>query len=317
MALSTPQAATLLQQGQVVAIPTETVYGLAANATNPAAIAQIYALKGRPSHNPLISHVVSLQEAEKHGVFNQIARKLAQLFWPGPLTLVVPFNPASGICADARAGLPSVALRVPSHPTAQALLRELPFPLAAPSANRSGHVSATRPEHIVADFGDTLPILGEGPSPLGIESTVISCLPNSPPTLLRPGPLLAEEIERALGQPLAHSHASQPATLHSPGQLASHYAPKAPVRLNITQLHAGEALLAFGPSLPSGHSAQMPTQNLSPTANLLEAAQNLYSMLRALDGHTPKAIAIMPLYGQPAGMLQTLHNRLTRAATPK
>jgi L-threonylcarbamoyladenylate synthase len=307
-------AADLLRLGHAVAIPTETVYGLAADATNPAAIAEIYRLKGRPGNNPLISHVASLAEAERHGDFTPDARRLAQMFWPGPLTLILPFRPTSAICPATRAHLPTVALRVPSHPTAQALLQQLPFPLAAPSANRSGHVSATLPAHIRDDFGDSLPLVEDGPSPLGLESTVIALLPDARPRLLRPGPLFIEEIEAVLGQPLLQVQNETPATLMSPGQMLSHYAPQAPVRLEVTTVLPGEALLAFGPRLPDLLPPQTVCLNLSQTANLHEAGQNLYRMLRALDAHHPAGIAVMPLYVEPAGMLDALTNRLRRAA---
>ncbi len=312
--MSTPaaiaHAAHLLRQGQLVAMPTETVYGLAADATNTTAVARIYATKGRPAFNPLIIHVPSYQAATELGAFSPAAQQLAEAFWPGPLTLVVPYI-GTTISPLARAGLATVGLRVPAHPVAQELLAACGCPLAAPSANRSGQVSATLPAHIEADFGTEVPILPAGPSPVGIESTIISTL-NTTLTLLRPGAITPEAIA-ARGLTLAPHTPLSPTSPLAPGQLASHYAPRAPVRLNATQHEAGNAWLTFGTHNPALASA--PSINLSPTADITEAASNLFAALRELDSRNPTAIAVVPLPTHGLGL--AVADRLTRAAAPR
>ncbi len=303
-----------LQRGELVALPTETVYGLAAVATNPAAVLKIYQAKGRPAFNPLIVHVPTLTAAQQYGHFNETALHLAQNFWPGPLTLVVPYHPTTlqqAIPDLVRAGLPSVAIRVPAHPLMVVVLSAVGEPLAAPSANLSGHVSATQPQHVAADFGPNLPILDGGPCPLGLESTIVDCTTPTP-TLLRVGALTRAAIQQATGLTLAE--VQQPTTIgtgtiKAPGQLLKHYAPKAKVRLNATHLDAHEALLAYGETA----SLQPPMmRNLSPTGNLEEAALNLFAMLRELDALNPTAIAVMPI--PPHGLGEAINERLHRAA---
>jgi len=338
--------AATLQAGELAALPTETVYGLAADATNPKAVLKIYATKGRPRFNPLIVHVPDLATAQQYGQFNAQATALAQAFWPGPLTLVVPYPRTSNIefrtsnfehrtsthaIPDiVRAGLPSLALRVPAHPLMQQVLQVAGCPLAAPSANKSGHVSATQAAHVAADFGPELPILEGGPCPLGLESTIVDCT-TAMLILLRHGALTAEKIEQATTLKITYNH--QPLTPNAPqapGMLLQHYAPKAPVRLNVTHLEPGEALLAFGDSSAihktfNNHRTSNIEHrvsniehrtsnivNLSPTANLAEAALNLFAMLRELDALHPTAIAVMPIPNH--GLGEAITDRLNRAA---
>ena len=219
------EAAAIIHGGGIVAFPTETVYGLAADATSEAAVARIYAAKARPTFNPLIAHVASLDAALEQGLFSAEAQHLAKAFWPGPLTLVVPLAPGATVCPAARAGLQSIALRVPVHPVALGLIAAAGRPLAAPSANRSGRVSPVTAAHVAEDLSDAIDlILDGGRCPMGLESTVISCL-EGPPRLLRPGAIASVDIEAVLGLALAGS--SGPIALHSPGMLASHYAPRA------------------------------------------------------------------------------------------
>ncbi len=301
-------AARILKRGGLVAFPTETVYGLGADARSDRAVAAIYAAKGRPRFNPLIVHLRSQAEAETYAVFNDPARALAQAFWPGPLTLVLPRAQGCALSPLASAGLDTIALRVPSHPVARALLEAAGTPIAAPSANPSGRVSATTAEHVAESFGDTVEIvLDGGATPVGIESTVIG-FENGKPVLLRPGAIAREQIEKltgALGAP-------RPGPASSPGQLASHYAPRARLRLNARDVQRNEALLAFGPDVPSGAGV---TLNLSPDSNLDTAAANLFAMLRALDRTGVPCIAVMPI---PAhGLGEAINDRLTRAAAPR
>jgi L-threonylcarbamoyladenylate synthase len=304
-------AARVLADGRLVAFPTETVYGLGADATNARAVAMLYQAKARPSFNPLIAHVASSEAAEGVGVFNQAARRLAEKFWPGPLTLVVPVQQDCAVCDLARAGLDTVALRVPGHSAAQALLREFARPVVAPSANRAGHVSPTTAEHVLTDLNGRIDlILDGGPAPLGIESTIIDCA-GERPVLLRPGAVPRTAIEAALGFPLGVSQTEQPAP-SAPGQLRSHYATRARLRLDATDVRPREALLAFGPNPPAG---AVLTLNLSPTADLLEAGANLFGHLRALDAHGVETIAVAPI---PAtGLGEAIRDRLVRAAAPR
>jgi L-threonylcarbamoyladenylate synthase len=307
------QLGKILRAGALAALPTETVYGLAADATNPEAVLKIYQAKGRPRFNPLIMHVPDLITAQQYGQFDEKALKLAAAFWPGPLTLVVPYV-GETIPDLVRAGLPSVAIRVPAHPLMQEVLRATGRPLAAPSANKSGHVSATQASHVANDFGPDLPILEGGPSTLGLESTIVDCTTPTP-TLLRAGGLPRAEVEGVLGQTLRTFEPSNiEHAVKAPGMLLKHYAPKAKVRLNVTHLEAGEALLAFGDIsfLRASNIEPSIMRNLSPTQNLPEAALNLFAMLRELDAHTPTAIAVMPIPQE--GLGEAIHDRLQRAA---
>ncbi len=260
-------AAEALARGDIVAFPTETVYGLGANALDARAVARVFAAKERPRFNPLIVHVPGLAEAAKYAVMDDTARLLAQAFWPGPLSLVLNKRPSGGICDLASAGLETVALRVPAHPVAQALLAAAKLPIAAPSANRSGRISPTTAAHVAAELDDRpAMILDGGPCPLGIESTVIAVLGGTP-ALLRPGAVPREAIEHVLGAPLAAATANHRGA--SPGQLESHYAPTTPLRLNVTRPQARDVLLAFGPDVPEFEGRSI---NLSPGGNLEEAA---------------------------------------------
>ena len=244
------EAARALARAEIVAFPTETVYGLGANALDARAVARVFAAKERPRFNPLIVHIPGIAEAERYGVMNETARKLAEAFWPGPLSLVLPKRPACGIADLVSGGLDTVALRTPAHPVAQALLMEADLPLAAPSANRSGRISPTTAGHVEAEL-DERPamIIDGGPCPLGIESTVISVIGGNP-ALLRPGALSREKIERVLGSPLGAADANHRGA--SPGQLATHYAPGTKLRLEAADVRPAEALLAFGPDVPHG-----------------------------------------------------------------
>jgi L-threonylcarbamoyladenylate synthase len=309
-AQSVAEAARLLQDGQLVAFPTETVYGLGGDATNERAVAAIFEAKGRPQFNPLIGHVLDAAEAQKFVLWNETAEKLAARFWPGPLTLVLPRSPGSPISLLATAGLDTVAIRAPSHPVAQALIRAAGRPIAAPSANRSGAVSPTRAEHVAESLGERVPlILDGGPCLVGVESTVLD-LTTATPTLLRPGGATREAIEAVVGD-IAVSDAlpSGDSAHKSPGQLESHYAPARPVRLAATSVTADEGLLAFGPVVPQG---AMLTYNLSPSGDLGEAAANLFAMMRTLDRPGIGRIAVMPI--PQTGLGLAINDRLRRAA---
>jgi L-threonylcarbamoyladenylate synthase len=301
------RAAEALKAGRLVAFPTETVYGLGADATNPRAVAGVFAVKGRPQFNPLIVHVFDLAAAERLAIFTDKALRLAAAFWPGPLTLVLARRPEAAIADLVAAGLDTVAVRVPDHPIARSLLAAAGLPLAAPSANRSGHVSPTRAEHVLADLGDALAlILDGGPTAHGLESTVLDAT-GDPIALLRPGAVAADVIEAVLGEPLVRP-AQSDVRPRSPGQLATHYAPATPLRLDVASAGPGEALLAFGPAPP--HDG--PVINLSPTGDLIEAAANLFAALRALDKTGAATIAVMPI---PAtGLGEAINDRLRRAA---
>jgi L-threonylcarbamoyladenylate synthase len=295
-------AARLLAGGHLVAFPTETVYGLGADATNGEAVAAIFAAKGRPRFNPLIVHVPDLSAARRQGVFHPLAEKLAAAFWPGPLTLVLPRLADASVSLLVSAGLDSVALRVPSHPLALALLRAAQRPLAAPSANASGRITATSAAHVAQELGTKLAmILDGGATPLGLESTVIG-FDGEKAVLLRPGAIAREEIERLTG-PLAAAGGA----IQSPGQLESHYAPNARLRLNAGTVQAGEALLGFG-------DAPEAWLNLSPRGDLKEAAANLFSMLRDMDEQV-NAIAVSPI--PETGLGEAINDRLRRAAAPR
>ncbi len=309
-AQSVAEAARLLRDGQLVAFPTETVYGLGGDATNDRAVAAIFEAKGRPQFNPLISHVLDATEAQKFVCWTPTAEKLAARFWPGPLTLVLPRSPGSPISLLATAGLDTVAIRAPSHPVAQALIRAAGRPIAAPSANRSGAVSPTRAEHVAESLSERVPlILDGGPCLVGVESTVLD-LTGTTPTLLRPGGATREAIEAVVG-PIAVSDAlpSGDSARKSPGQLESHYAPARPVRLGAISVGADEGLLAFGPTVPQG---AMLTYNLSPSGDLGEAAANLFAMMRTLDRPGIGRIAVMPI--PETGLGLAINDRLRRAA---
>ena len=309
-AQSIAAAARLLQEGGLVAFPTETVYGLGGDATNERAVAAIFDAKGRPQFNPLISHVLDAGEAKRLVRWNDTADRLAARFWPGPLTLVLPRAKASPIALLATAGLDTVAVRAPAHPLAQALIRAVGRPLAGPSANRSGAVSPTRAEHVAESLGDRVKmVLDGGLCLVGVESTVLD-LTTATPTLLRPGGTTREAIEAVIG-PIALSHAipSGESARKSPGQLASHYAPARPVRLGATTAAREEGLLAFGPDVPAG---AVVTLNLSPSGDLAEAAANLFAMLRALDRPGVGRIAVMPI--PQTGLGLAINDRLRRAA---
>jgi L-threonylcarbamoyladenylate synthase len=307
-AVAIARAAALLRAGRLVAFPTETVYGLGGDATNEHAVAAIFAAKARPRFNPLIVHVRNLAEAERLAVFNEPGHRAAVRFWPGPLTLVLPRRPGVGVSLLASAGLDTVAVRVPAHPVAQALLREVARPIAAPSANRSGRVSPTEAAHVAEDFGDEVAmILDDGSTPVGLESTVLD-LSGEAPTLLRPGAVTFEALTELLG-PIALPGSALP---RSPGMLASHYAPRLPVRIAATDARPGEALLAFGPNAPPGCAAVL---WLSRSGDLTEAAANLFAMLRRLDRPSFAGIAVMPI--PEHGLGRAINDRLRRAAAPR
>ncbi len=304
---SITRAAQLLREGQLVAFPTETVYGLGADATNGVAVAGVFAAKGRPQFNPLIVHVPDIAAAECLGVFTPAARRLAQIFWPGPLTLVLERRADSGLSDLVCAGLQTVAVRAPAHDVAQALLRAAGVPIAAPSANRSGHVSSTSADHVVADLGDSVAmVLDAGPCAHGIESTVLDATGQAI-SILRPGAISYECVERHIDDtPLLPATSEK--RRHSPGQLDSHYAPRARVRMDATDVRPGEALLAFGPRPPATPGI---TVNLSPSGDVTEAAATFFSALRQLDATGATAIAVMPIPHESVG--EAINDRLRRA----
>lgn len=306
-------AVQALRRGELVAMPTETVYGLAADAFNAKAVGKIFIAKGRPRFNPLIVHVHSIPAARDIAEFDSRAELLAESFWPGPLTLVLSKKAHTLVSDLATAGLPTVAIRVPAHPVAKALLSAFGGPLVAPSANRSGHVTATTAAHVAADVGVAVSaILDVGPAPIGLESTIVS-LAGPDATLLRPGAIPRHEIERVLGAPLSVT-ASNGAAPEAPGMLASHYAPSASVRLNALAIEAGEGLLAFGPELPEGSDRAEAVINLSETGNLAEAAANFFAALRELDRKARK-IAVAPIPEE--GLGEAINDRLRRAAATR
>jgi L-threonylcarbamoyladenylate synthase len=307
-------AVRYLGQGGLVAFPTETVYGLGADATNPAAIARLYSAKGRPSFNPLIAHVGNLEAAKRIGRFDSTAIALAQAFWPGPLTLVLPRTKDCAVADLATAGLETVAMRVPAHPLAREILRALARPVAAPSANLSGHVSATSAAHVQSDLAGRIDLIVDGGAvTVGVESTIVGCF--EAPMLLRPGGLPRDAIERVLGRRLLEPPADREGDSGqplAPGMLASHYAPRTPLRLNADDIKVGEALLAFGPTAPPGAEAATAMLNLSARGELAEAATNLFGYLRALDARGARAIAVMPVPHH--GLGEAINDRLRRAA---
>ncbi len=290
------EAARLIDEGQPVAVPTETVYGLAADATNSEAVARIYEAKGRPSFNPLIVHVTDCAAAERIGEFGADARALAETHWPGPLTLVVPLRAAAGIASLVTAGLSTIALRVPAHPAMQALLQATGKPLAAPSANASGSISPTRADHVLKSLGGRIPlIIDAGPTERGLESTIVAAT-GGPLRLLRRGPLdIADAIH------------GEPGTIEAPGQLASHYAPSKPLRLDASAATEDEYLIGFGEV--EGQT------NLSRSADLVEAAARLFDLLHAAEAFPRARIAVAPVPDE--GLGAAINDRLRRAAAPR
>jgi L-threonylcarbamoyladenylate synthase len=307
-------AARVLAGGGLVAFPTETVYGLGADAANPAAIARLYEAKGRPAFNPLIAHVRDLPAAEKIARFDATAIALAKAFWPGPLTLVLPKTTDCPVAELATAGLDTIALRLPAHPVAREILRAFGGPVVAPSANLSGHVSPTTAAHVQSDLAGRIDLIVDGgPVEVGVESTIVGCF--DAPMLLRPGGVPRGEIERVLGRTLvlppddADDDSSQPL---APGMLASHYAPRTKVRFNAARIEAGEVLLAFGSATLPGVDAATIVMNLSAHGDLTEAAANLFGYLRILDAKGARAIAVMPV--PQHGLGEAINDRLRRAS---
>lgn len=301
--------AAILREGGIAGLPTETVYGLAGDATNPGAVARIYAAKGRPAFNPLIAHLPDIVAARRQGLFDANALALAKAFWPGPLTLVVPVSASTTVCDLARAGLGSIALRVPSHPLASAVLEAAARPIAAPSANRSGRISPTSAGHVIDELDGLIDaVLDGGPAVVGVESTIIACLSGAP-RLLRPGGITQAQIENVTGRELVTG--GDPAGIVAPGMLASHYAPQARLRLGAVDAATDEAFLAFGP-VPTAANPAAIILNLSPRRDLVEAAANLFGHLRELDAAGVRAIAVAPV---PAtGIGAAINDRLARAA---
>jgi L-threonylcarbamoyladenylate synthase len=315
-AAATGDAARILAAGGLVAFPTETVYGLGADATNGAAVARLYEAKGRPAFNPLIAHVTGIAAAQTLAQFDADAARLAAAFWPGPLTLVLPKAEACTVSDLATAGLDSIAVRVPQHAVAQQLLAAIGRPVVAPSANRSGHVSPTTAAHVLADLSGRIELVVDGgATSVGVESTIIACL--GEPALLRPGGVPREAIERVLGRAIAEPPPGIAVedTPLAPGMLASHYAPRTRLRLDARRIEPGEALLAFGPIAAQGAEKAAKTLNLSARGDLIEAAANLFSHLRALDAAGARMIAVMPLPHD--GLGEAINDRLQRAAAPR
>lgn len=303
-------AASALRDGALVAFATETVYGLGGNACDGQVVARIFEAKGRPSFNPLIVHLPTIEEAVKLGKFNADAMKLAETFWPGPLTIIVERADDCPVSGLASAGLTSLAIRVPGRESAREFLRLAGCPVAAPSANISGQISPTTAQHVVAGLGDRIwGVLDGGKCEVGLESTIVSCLGETP-EILRPGGLSREQIEEGLGRPVEVRTGSTNDPI-SPGQLASHYAPNAAVRLNAKDAQPGEAYLAFGKREPEADIVR----NLSPTKNLHEAAANLFAMLHTLDMLGVDSIAVAPIPNEGLGV--AINDRLARAAAPR
>ena len=303
---SVAAAGELIRAGRLVAFPTETVYGLGGDATNGEAVAAIFEAKGRPRFNPLIVHLPDAAAARRYGAFSEMAERLAAAFWPGPLTLVLPRRADCGLSDLVSAGLDSVALRVPAHAGAHALLEAAQRPLAAPSANRSGRVSPTTARHVAEELGDAVAlILDGGPCAVGVESTVVD-LSGEAPLLLRPGGAPIEDIESTLGRTVGIAGTAD--AIRAPGMLESHYAPGLPLRLDAARAEPGEALLGFGP-------APGAALNLSESGDLREAAANLFAMLRGLDRPDFTGIAVMPI--PERGLGRAINDRLRRAAAPR
>ncbi|MGQ3676379.1 L-threonylcarbamoyladenylate synthase [Xanthobacter sp. TB0139] len=308
-------AADLLRSGGLVAFPTETVYGLGADAANPDAVAHLYDAKGRPAFNPLIAHLAYASDALQIGAFNAAAQKLAAAFWPGPLTLVVPYQGGARVCELARAGLGTVGIRIPDHPVAHALLAAFGGPVVGPSANRSGHVSPTEAAHVSEDLAGRIDaVLDSGPTRVGVESTIIDAT-GPELRLLRPGGITRAQVEALIGAPLADAVPNDVARPASPGRLLSHYAPRARVRLEATHIAPGEALLTFAGARPPGTEQAATILDLSPEGRLTEAAARLYGALRALDETGVPSIAVAPL--PRTGLGEAIADRLGRAAAPR
>ncbi|NQX79876.1 MAG: threonylcarbamoyl-AMP synthase [Hyphomicrobiaceae bacterium] len=304
-------AGAAIRSGELIGLPTETVYGLAADATNEAAVLKIYETKRRPKINPLIVHITNIAEAKKIAKFNMLAEKLANAWWPGPLTLVLPMLNNSSIADVVVNGQQTIALRIPAHPVAYKVIEAADRPIAAPSANISGHISATNAEHVLADFGNNVPfVLDAGPSDHGLESTIIDTTDNIA-TILRHGHITLDDIKSLNCR--TKNHANKFSTKpNAPGQLLSHYSPHSKVRLNVLRPNSGEAFIAFGSNVPS-HSG--PFTNISRSGDLLEAAFNLFTALRHLDSSFPKSIAVMPIPNHGIGI--AINDRLNRAAAPR
>jgi L-threonylcarbamoyladenylate synthase len=305
------RALALLEAGEVVAIPTETVYGLAGDATNGEAVARIFEAKGRPRFNPLIAHVSGMAMASKIAVFDALSEKLAEAFWPGPLTLILPLAEEARIHPLVTAGLDTIALRMPQGFGAE-LIARLGRPLAAPSANSSGRITSTSADAVEADLGGKVKLIVDGgPTQVGLESTIVKA-EGETLRLLRPGGIAAEVIEAAAGRPLLRGAA---AGVEAPGMLASHYAPGAAVRIGATDVLPGEALLAFGRDHAKDSDKAIAVLNLSPSGDLREAAANLFSHMQALDRSGAKTIAVEPIPN--AGLGEAINDRLSRAAAPR
>jgi L-threonylcarbamoyladenylate synthase len=314
---ATARAAAVLAAGGLVAFPTETVYGLGADAANDRAVARIYAAKERPSFNPLIAHVADLDAARRLAQFSAQALILADTFWPGPLTLVLPRAPGCPVGRLATAGLDTIAVRMPSHSVAREILAAFGNAVMAPSANRSGRVSPTSAQHVATDLtGRVELIIDGGRAPVGVESTVLACR-GGDVRLLRPGAIPRTAVEHLIGRVIAAPVDDDRAAIRplAPGMLTSHYAPRAAVRMNVEAVTPGEALLAFGPALPPGANAACMVLNLSSSGDLIEAAANLFSHLRILDDAETSCIAVMRV--PEAGLGEAINDRLRRAAAPR
>jgi len=304
-------ALSLLESGQVVAIPTETVYGLAGDATSGEAVARIFEAKGRPRFNPLIAHVADMAMARRIALFDPLSTRLAEAFWPGPLTLVLPLAPGHGVHPLVTAGLDTIALRMPQGFGAT-LIGRLGRPLAAPSANTSGRITSTTAEAVAADLGDRIPLIVDGgPTPVGLESTILR-VAGGTVRLLRPGGIAAELIEPVVQCSLLRGSSEG---IEAPGMLASHYAPTAAVRANASDVRPGEALLAFGPTEPALAESAVAMLNLSPSGSLSEAAVNLFSFLQTLDRSGAATIAVAPIPN--VGLGEAINDRIGRAAAPR
>ena len=304
-------ALALLQAGEIVAIPTETVYGLAGDATKGEAVARIFEAKGRPRFNPLIAHVAGMAMARRIAIFDPLSARLAEAFWPGPLTLVLPLAPGAEVHPLVTAGLDTIALRMPQGFGAT-LIGRLGHPLAAPSANSSGRITATTAEAVEADLGDRIPLIVDGgPTPVGLESTIVK-VDGPVLRLLRPGGIAAEVIEAVARCSLVREPG---AGVEAPGMLASHYAPSAAVRVGATDIRPGEALLAFGAVQPEMAEAAVAVRNLSPAGDLREAASNLFSYMKELDRSGATTIAVAPIPDR--GLGEAINDRLNRAAAPR
>jgi len=313
------EALSVLAAGGLVAFPTETVYGLGADATNDSAVANLYAAKERPSFNPLIAHVADLAAARRLARFDAVALRLAGAFWPGPLTLVLPRLDLCPVGQLATAGLDTIAVRVPGHAVARDILLAFGKPVVAPSANRSGRVSPTSAEHVYADLAGRIDLIVDaGAAPLGVESTILACIGRT--TLLRPGAIPRAVIERFLGGEIATAAMADVAAGDeerpiSPGMLASHYAPRALLRMNAVTVAPGDALLAFGPVLPPDAGKARTILNLSDGGDVVEAAANLFNYLRILDSSGASSIAVMPIPETELG--EAINDRLRHAAAPR